>query len=127
MDRASDLHSLRTTTTAGHYCEPIPRYAQACAARHAGNKGVQVHTVCMGESDGQEVELSAAGPFSSAVDDEIASVSASSLGSALTALGWSHTNADARVKTTTVSLNTFFRKNNIRPGEVDVMVVDTEG
>ena len=50
----------------GHYLEPIPAYADACRARHAANPKVTVHTVCAGEKDGEAVELSAAGPFSSA-------------------------------------------------------------
>lgn len=70
--------------------EPIPAYAEICARRHAPNRRVTVHTLCVGEMDGQEVELSTAGPFSSAVEDEIASVTSSRLHTALQAMGWSH-------------------------------------
>jgi hypothetical protein len=74
----------------GHYVEPVPRYADVCASRHAGNARVTVHRACVGETDGEDVNISMAGPFSSAVADEIASVSGSKLGGMLQALGWGH-------------------------------------
>lgn len=107
----------------GHYLEPIPQYAQAARARHAGNAPrVVVHTVCAGEVDGEAVELSAAGPFSSAVDDEISSVSGSALNATLDTFGWGHNKDSEKIKTTTKSLNTFFKEQGIAPGAVDVMV-----
>lgn len=90
---------------------------------------MSVHTVCAGQRDGESVELSAAGPFSSAVEDEIASVANSKLASVLSAFGW-NPGASAvppKVKTTTLSLNTFFAREKIAPGAVDVMVVDVDG
>ena len=82
----------------GHYLEPIPRYAAACAARHAASVRagrVRVHTVCAGERDGETVTLSTAGPFTSAVPDEIASVAGSKLNETLQQLGWTHAGAAA--------------------------------
>jgi hypothetical protein len=82
----------------GHYLEPIPRYAAACAARHAASVRagrVRVHTVCAGERDGETVTLSTAGPFTSAVPDEIASVAGSKLNETLQQLGWTHGGAGA--------------------------------
>jgi hypothetical protein len=107
----------------GHYIEPIPAYAAACAARHAGSAPrVQVHALCIGERDGEAVSLSAAGPFSSGVEDEIASVAASQMSSVLGAMGWGHDAAAARVAATSTALNTFFKAQRIQPGEVDVLV-----
>ena len=107
----------------GHYVEPIPAYAAACAARHAGSAPrVRVHTLCIGEQDGAAVSLSAAGPFSSGVEDEIASVQASQMSSALGAMGWGHEAGAARVDAKTTALNTFFKDQGIQPGEVDVLV-----
>ena len=107
----------------GHYIEPIPAYADAARVRHAGNAGrVLVHTTCVGETDGETVEISAAGPFSSAVADEIKSVTASKLNDALAVLGWAHRAEAERIKAVTVSLNTFCRKQTFAPGEIDVMV-----
>jgi FkbM family methyltransferase len=134
----SNTSCLADMGWAGHYVEPIPQYAAACAARHAGNRLVRVHNTCVGEVDGVEVELSAAGPFSSAVEDEIAAVSGSKLQGALEALGWAHgsgsgaaaasSSSSGRVKSTTVSLNTFLREQRVpKGGAIDVMVVDTEG
>jgi hypothetical protein len=77
----------------GHYLEPIPKYAAACAARHAASVRagrVKVHTVCAGGRDGETVRLSTAGPFTSAVADEIASVAGSKLNDTLRQLGWTH-------------------------------------
>ena len=124
----SNTSGLADIGWSGHYLEPIPAYAAACAARHAGNAGVTVHTMCIGEKDGAPVELSTAGPFSSAVGDEIAAVSSSKMGAALKALGWSHEPHTESVKTTTTALNTFYEATpGLRvPGVVDVMVVDTE-
>jgi len=107
----------------GHYLEPIPQYATAARARHFKNSPrVCVHTLCVGERDGEEVELSPAGPFSSAIEDEIKSVSGSQLSSTLSSLGWGHREDIARVKTTTLSLNSFFERQGIASGEVDVLV-----
>jgi hypothetical protein len=76
----SNTSGLADIGWTGHYLEPIPAYAAACAARHAGNPGVTVHGgVCIGEKDGESVSLSTAGPFTSAVDDEVAGVSGSRL------------------------------------------------
>jgi hypothetical protein len=63
----SNTSCLADVGWAGHYVEPIPKYAAVCAARHAGNAGVRVHTACVGERDGEAVELSTAGPFSRCV------------------------------------------------------------
>lgn len=108
----------------GHYIEPIPAYASAARMRHAGNAGrVVVHTTCIGERDGEVIELSTAGPFSSAVEDEIKTVAASQLNPVLASLGWAHESSKAdRVKATTVSLNSFCKNQNIKPKEIDVMV-----
>lgn len=70
----------------GHYLEPIPKYAAMCRQRHVGNRNVTVHDVCIGRDNGVEVTLSTAGPFSSAVEDEIKSVKDSKM-SACGALG----------------------------------------
>lgn len=76
----SNTSGLADIGWTGHYLEPIPAYAAACAARHAGNPRVTVHAgVCIGEKDGEPVELSTAGPFSTAVDDEVAAISTSSM------------------------------------------------
>jgi len=65
------------------------------------------------------------------VDDEIESVANSKLSTVLSALGWNPGStggaAPAKIKTTTVALNTFFKGQGIAAGEVDVMVVDVEG
>ena len=108
----------------GHYIEPIPMYADAARMRHAGNDGrVIVHTTCVGEIDGETIELSAAGPFSSAVADEIQSVATSRLNTALSALGWSHGGIESeKIKAVSVSLNTFCKKQKFKAGEIDVMV-----
>jgi FkbM family methyltransferase len=113
----------------GHYIEPIPQYAAAAQARHAGSAArVKVHTLLIGEKDGEEKTLSVAGPFTSGVEDEISAVSASDMSGMLGALGWSHSSAaGSKVTATTVQLNTFFKQQDIKPGEVDVLVVDTEG
>jgi len=75
----------------GHYLEPIPKFANACASRHSWNAPrVKVHQVCAGEKDGDVVTLSTAGPFTSAVQDEIDSLANSKLNSTLKALGWDH-------------------------------------
>jgi hypothetical protein len=96
----------------GAYAEPIPSFAAACKARHAGNAGVVVHQSCVGEVDGAQVTISTAGPFSSAVADEVSTVSTSSLNGMLEALGWAHTDkANASVTCTTVSLDSFMRRN----------------
>lgn len=124
----SNTSGLADMGWAGHYVEPIPQYADAARRRHAGNAPrVQVHTVCIGERDGETVELSAAGPFSSAVADEIESVAASSLHTALSALGWGHSKAAPRVKATTQTLDSFFKRAGLQPGDVDVLVIDVEG
>lgn len=112
----------------GHYLEPIPAYAAACASRHAGNRKVKVHTLCAGEKDGVEVQLSAAGPFTSAVPDEVEAVKSSKLAGVLTALGWGHTSSPSTVvTTTTTSLNTFFTREGLAPRLVDVLIIDVEG
>lgn len=74
----------------GHYLEPIPKFAKACARRHVWNPNIKVHQVCAGEMDGEIVTLSTAGPFTSAVQDEIESLAASKLNSTLKTLGWDH-------------------------------------
>ena len=75
----------------GHYLEPIPKFAKACASRHSWNAPrVKVHQVCAGEKDGDIVTLSTAGPFTSAVQDEIDSLANSKLNSTLKSLGWDH-------------------------------------
>jgi len=75
----------------GHYLEPIPKFAKACASRHSWNAPrVKVHQVCAGEKDGDVVTLSTAGPFTSAVQDEIDSLANSKLNSTLKSLGWDH-------------------------------------
>jgi hypothetical protein len=105
----------------GHYLEPIPQYAAAAAARHAGNAPrVRVHTVAVGERDGEVLQLSTAGPFTSASKDEISAVAASGLHKTLSAFGWDH--GGGVVTATTVSLNSFFTQQGLRPGAVDVMV-----
>lgn len=71
-----------------HYLEPIPQYAAACRRRHAANPNVTVHNVAAGKTDGEEVTLVPAGPFTSAVSDELQSVTDSKLSGMLTALGW---------------------------------------
>ena len=107
----------------GHYIEPIPRFAAVAAARHASSAPrVQVHTLCICEKDGEEVRLSTAGPFSSGVEDEIASVAASKMSEALGAMGWEHEADSQRVVTKGKALNTFFTEQGIQPGEVDVLV-----
>jgi hypothetical protein len=119
----SNTSGLADLGWAGHYIEPIPQYAAAAAARHAGSAPrVQVHTLCVGEKDGQRVTLSAAGPFSSGVEDEIASVAASNMSSVLGAMGWGHVPGAAKVEAMSKSLNTFFKEQGIQPGQVDVLV-----
>jgi hypothetical protein len=81
---------------------------------------VRVHTVAVGERDGEAIQLSTAGPFTSASRDEIEAVAASGLHKTLNALGWGH--EGGVVHATTVSLNTFFTQQGLRPGAVDVMV-----
>ena len=76
----SNTSGLADIGWTGHYVEPIPAFAAACAARHSANPAVTVHTLCVGERDGETVSLSPAGPFTSAVEDEIAAVSTSQLG-----------------------------------------------
>jgi hypothetical protein len=116
----------------GHYLEPIPKYAAACRQRHAGNKNVHVHTVCVGATDGETVTLSTAGPFTSGVADEVATVNASQLGGALKALGWGHAangaGASSSVTATTVSLDSFIKSAGIsaKAGSIDVLVIDVE-
>lgn len=106
----------------GHYLEPIPQYAAAAAARHASNAPrVRVHTVAVGERDGEVISLSPAGPFTSSSKDEIDAVASSALHKKLGAFGWSHGEASS-VTATTMSLNTFFQREGLRPGAVDVMV-----
>ncbi len=148
----------------GHYLEPIPAYAAACARRHASNARVRVHQVAAGRVDGETVHLTPAGPFTSAVADELRSVTDSKLGGALSLLGWAPAAAAApaaapaaarprarggrgaspapaarasraaaapagsgQITMTTTSLNTFFKREKLPPGAVDVMVVDVEG
>jgi len=89
----SNTAGLADLGWSGHYLEPIPKYAAACAARHAASVRagrVKVHTACAGERDGETVRLSTAGPFTSAVADEIASVAGSKLNDTLRQLGWTH-------------------------------------
>jgi hypothetical protein len=87
----SNTSGLADLGWSGHYLEPIPKFARACARRHAGNAPrVAVHRVCVGERDGDRVTLSTAGPFTSAVPDEVASVAASKLAATLQAMGWDH-------------------------------------
>lgn len=124
----SNTSGLADIGWTGHYIEPIPAYAEACRRRHVANRSVNVHNICVGERDGEDVELSAAGPFSSAVPDEVDSVTKSNLGGLLEAMGWGHGAATAtKVKTRSVALNTFFRQQKLAPGHVDVMVLDVEG
>lgn len=111
----------------GHYIEPIPDFAKATQQRHKANKNVSVHCFCAGEKDGETVQLSAAGPFTSAVEDEISSVANSNLHSVLSSLGWGHNKAAPRVNATTKTLNSFCKEQGMKAGEIDVMVVDTEG
>jgi FkbM family methyltransferase len=119
----SNTSGLADIGWAGHYFEPVPEYADAARERHAGNAPrVQVHTVAVSEKDGDTIMVSAAGPFSSAVEDEISTVNASTLSATLSALGWSHKVDSPRVPATTVSLNSFCTKNAIAPKQVDVMV-----
>jgi hypothetical protein len=107
----------------GHYLEPIPRYAEAARARHASNAPrVQVHTLCAGEKDGESVELSTAGPFSSAVPDEIAAVEGSAMKGVLEALGWGHASGAPKITATTKALNSFWKEQGLGRGEVDVLV-----
>ena len=107
----------------GHYLEPIPQYAAAAAARHAGSAPrVRVHTVAVGERDGEVLNFSAAGPFTSSSKEEIESVAASGLHKTLGAMGWSHGGGSPLIPATTVALNTFFEKQGFSPGGVDVMV-----
>ena len=120
--------SLADIGWAGHYVEPIPKYAKACSNRHSANKNVRVHNSCIGKEDGTVVELSAAGPFTSAVADEINSVADSKLAPLLSALGWNAKDSAAeKITATTISLNTFFSKQGFQPGDVDVLVIDVEG
>jgi hypothetical protein len=163
----------------GHYLEPIPQYAAACRRRHISNPGVTVHNIAAGQTDGVEVTLTPAGPFTSAVADELQSVADSNLSGALAALGWmpkaeagkasgkhgggSSSDSDSspsasspssdsaaspcpvppapgaaaatevreaangQITMRTTSLDTFFRRERIAPGAVDVMVIDVEG
>jgi len=116
----------------GYYIEPIPQYAEVCKQRHINNKDITVVTTCVGETDGVEVELSTAGPFTSAIDDEIETISNSKLSSTLEALGWNHSankqSAIPRIKSTTMSLNTFCKQYQIpKKGIIDVMIIDVEG
>lgn len=106
----SNTSGLADLGWSGAYVEPIPHFAAACRLRHSSNRDVSVHEVCVGEQDGLEVDISTAGPFSSAVPDEVATVNASSLNGALRMLGWSHSDPSAsRVHCTTVSLHTFLK------------------
>ena len=117
----SNTSGLADMGWAGHYLEPIPQYAAAAAARHAGNAPrVRVHTVAVGERDGEVIRLSTAGPFTSASRDEIDAVAASGLHKTLNALGWGH--GEGEVTATTVSLNSFFAQQGLSPGGVDVLV-----
>lgn len=112
----------------GHYVEAHPTYAEACRRRHASNAGVVVHQFAGGAKDGETVSLSAAGPFSSAVPDEIASVAGSKMAGALDALSWNPGAKGAdTISVKTQKLDTFFAAQKIAPGSVDVMVVDVEG
>jgi hypothetical protein len=122
----------------------VGRYADACRRRHAGNRNVRVHTACVGAVDGDTVTLSTAGPFTSAVEDEVKTVSASKLGGALQALGWGHQAApsvasgaaagaarsSASITATTVSLASFLQSAGVgqagQPGAIDVLVIDVE-
>lgn len=119
----SNTSGLADIGWSGHYFEPVPAYADAARERHAGNAPrVHVHTLAVSDKDGDTIMVSAAGPFSSAVDDEISTVNASALSATLSALGWSHSADAPRIPATTVSLNTFCKKNAIAPKQVDVMV-----
>ena len=119
----SNTSGLADIGWSGHYFEPVPQYADAARERHAGNAPrVQVHTLAVSDKDGDTIMVSAAGPFSSAVDDEISTVNASALSSTLSALGWSHSADAPRIPATTVSLNSFCKKHAIAPKQVDVMV-----
>lgn len=91
----SNTSGLADLGWTGHYVEPIPRFAKATSNRHKSNKNVTVHNICAGERDGDVVELSQAGPFTSAVADEIASVSGSELSKALEVMGWAHSASEA--------------------------------
>lgn len=123
--------------------------------RHAKNyPRVRVHNLCVGSMDGEIVEMSPAGPFSSAVEDEIASVTSSAMNKDLQVMGWSHESNSSEMSTETElpdhalnandpplelpsgkvvaitkKLDTFFESQSDlkEPGVVDVMVVDTEG
>jgi hypothetical protein len=87
----SNTSGLADLGWTGHYLEPIPKFALACAKRHSWNAPrVKVHQVCAGEKDGDIVTLSTAGPFTSAVQDEIDSLANSKLNSTLKSLGWDH-------------------------------------
>lgn len=120
----------------GYYVEPIPQYAAICQQRHSSNPNVTVITSCVGEKDGIEVELSTAGPFTSAIEDEIETISKSKLSSTLEALGWNHSPSSSsnsssgipRIKSTTMSLNTLCTKYQLpKKGGIDVMIIDVEG
>ena len=91
----SNTSGLADVGWTGHYLEPIPDYAAACARRHAGNPLVKVHRVAAGRVDGEVLNLTPAGPFTSAVEDELRSVTESKLGGALTLLGWMPANNGA--------------------------------
>jgi hypothetical protein len=119
----SNTSGLADMGWSGHYVEPVAKFADAARARHAGNAPrVAVHTVAISERDGKVISLSNAGPFSSAVDDEIATVSRSGLNAALAALGWAHKDGEERVRVKSVTLDTFCKQRGFAPGQVDVMV-----
>lgn len=89
----SNTSGLADLGWTGHYLEPIPQYAAACKRRHAANPQVTVHNVAAGIRDGDLVSLIPAGPFTSADENELKSVTQSKLGGLLGALGWMPTEA----------------------------------
>lgn len=123
-DSFSNTSGLADAGWAGHYIEPVPRFAAMCEARHARNPGVRVHNFAIGAEDGM-VELSVAGPMSSACGDEIEAFKSSRVFELFRKFGWAHTTKEV-VKVKTIPLNTLLEREHV-PSGFDVLVVDTEG
>ena len=123
-DSFSNTSGLADAGWVGHYIEPVPRFAGMCAARHAANAAVKVHNFAIGAEDGM-VELSVAGPMSSACDDEIEAFKSSTVFDLFRKYGWAH-NTKEVVKVKTIPLNKLLEREGVPVG-FDVLIVDTEG
>ncbi len=115
---ASNTLGLAKRNWHGLIVEPIPKFAELCAANHKKHSLVKVVNLGISNRENEKLEFNVSGALTTAVPaqhEELKSVN------------WaSNLLTDEKIKVSCKRLDTVMRENNV-PLEFDVLVVDVEG